>query len=465
MIIESILEFIGRFHPLFVHLPIGILLIGLLFQWISRIEKYSKLQIAVPALLFFGVISAAFSCITGYLLSLSGEYDGSTLDWHMWMGIGVLIVAIALCVKLNRSKVDLLYKVLAIGLFILISATGHLGGSLTHGSDYLSAAWVSGGSGTEIRKIIPDVQQAAVYDDIVQPILQNKCYNCHGPNKQKGKYRMDITEDLIKGGKEGGAIVLGNAEESEIIRRLLLPKDDKHHMAPSGRAQLTENEIALLHWWIEKGADFNKLVKDIEQSEKIKPMLLALQSDQQKKEVPPIIPVEEVKAANENDIQKLKDAGMVVMPVAQNSNYVMVNFVMAPQAGDKEVELLTAIKEQLVWLKMGNTKITDDALAIIGMFPNIIQLQLNNTEVSDKGMEFLKNLQKLQSLSLVGTEVTESGVRVLSEIKSLQSIYLYQTAVDKATIEELQGLFSVAKLDTGGYIVPTLPSDTTLVTQ
>jgi mono/diheme cytochrome c family protein/uncharacterized membrane protein len=448
-----------------VHLPIGILLIGLLFQWISRIEKYSQLRVAVPALLFFGAISAAFSCITGYVLSLSGEYDGSTLDWHMWMGIGVLVVAIALFVKVNKSRVDLLYKILAIGLFVLISATGHLGGTLTHGSDYLSLAWTSGGSEAEVKKIIPDVQQAEAYADIVQPILQNKCYNCHGPNKQKGKYRMDRSEDLIKGGKEGSAIVAGNAEESEIIRRLLLPKEDKHHMAPSGRSQLTENEISLLHWWIEKGADFEKLVKDIEQSETIKPMLLALQSDQQKKEGLPIIPVEEVKAASENDIQKLKDAGLVVMPVAQNSNYLMVNFVMAPQAGDQEVELLTAIKEQLVWLKMGDTKITDAALAIIGTFPNLIQLQLNNTKVSDIGMESLKSLQRLQSLSLVGTEVTESGVRMLSEIKDLQWIYLYQTAVDKATVEELQGLFAVAKLDTGGYIVPILPSDTTLVKQ
>ena len=464
MIIESIFEFIGRFHPLIVHLPIGILLIGLLFHWISRIEKYSRLRVGVPALMFFGAISAAFSCITGYLLSLSGEYDGNTLDWHMWMGIGVLVLAIVLCVKLNKSKVDSLYRILAVGLFVSISATGHLGGSLTHGSDYLSVAEIFGGQQAEIKKVIPDVQQAAVYSDIVQPILQNKCYNCHGPRKQKGKYRMDLPDELLKGGKEGSAILIGNAEESEIIRRLLLPKDDKHHMAPSGRPQLTESEIALLHWWIEKGADFDKLVKDMEQPERIKPMLLALQSDQQKKELP-IIPIEEAKAANENDIQKLKDAGIVVLPVAQNSNYLMANFVMAAKAGDKEVELLNAIKEQLVWLKMSDTEITDHALAIIGTFPNLIQLQLSNTKVSDIGMESLKNLQKLQSLNLIGTGVTESGVKMLSSIKSLRSIYLYKTAVDKTTIEELRGLFAVAKLDTGGYVVPTLPSDTTLVTQ
>lgn len=461
MIIASINEIIGRFHPLFVHLPIGILLIGLLFQWLSKLEKYQQLRNAVPALMFFGAISAAFSCLTGYLLSLSGEYDGSTLDWHMWMGIGVLVIAIVLSTKLTERMTNLLYSLLGVGLFVLISVTGHLGGTLTHGENYLT---FSGGiAEEEVKKIIPDVQQAVVYTDIVQPILQNRCYNCHGPSKQKGKYRMDTPEDLMKGGKEGGAILAGNAEESEVIRRLLLPKEDKHHMAPSGKTQLTENEIALFHWWIEEGADVHKLVNELEQPDKIKPMLLALQSDQQEIKALPIIPEAPVNAADNGAIQKLKDAGIIVMPVSRNSNYLMVNFVMAPDAGDAEVELLAAIKEQLVWLKIGDTKITDAALAVIGSCNNLIQVQLNNTAVSDKGMEHLQGLQNLQSISLVGTKVTANGVKSLSALKELQSIYLYQSGVDKNDVEALVQLFKTTTLDTGGYIVPTLVSDTTLV--
>ena len=48
----SIPEFIGHFHPLLVHLPIGILLTGLFLQWLSRKEKYKNLQEAVPVVLF-----------------------------------------------------------------------------------------------------------------------------------------------------------------------------------------------------------------------------------------------------------------------------------------------------------------------------------------------------------------------------------------------------------------------------
>src|SRR5690606_22468110 len=143
------------------------------------------------------------------------------------------------------------------------------------------------------------------------------------------------------------------------------------------------------------------------------------------------IPAESGNAANENDIQKLKDAGIVVMPVSQNSNFLMANFVMAPEAGDREVELLSPIKEQLVWLKLGNTKISDVALVVVGTCTNLTQLQLNNTAVSDVGMESLKGLVNLQSLNLVGTKVTAKGLNKLNELKNLRTIYLYQSAVDK----------------------------------
>lgn len=463
MILATISEFIGRFHPLFVHLPIGILLIGLLFHWLSKLEKFKHLGSAVPLLMFFGAISAAFSCLSGYLLSKGGEYDGSTLDWHMWMGIGVLILAVILCFKTSKDLSATFYTILGVGLFVLISVTGHLGGSLTHGEDYLSSPFLSKSNEEEIKKIIPDVQKAVAYGDIVQPILQSKCYSCHGPNKQKGKFRMDSFEDLIKGGKQGEAILAGDVEQSELMRRILLPKEDKKHMAPSGKTQLSEDEIALLHWWIEKGADEKQLVAQMEQSEKIKPLLLALQSDGQENISLPIIPQQEIGPANQNAIQKLTDAGILVMPVAQNSNYLMANFVMVPQATDEQVELLKEIKEHLIWLKIGETKITDEALSVIGTCTNLIQLQLNHTSVSDKGMAFLKNLLQLQSISLVGTKITDNGLRSLSGLKNLQTIYLYQSAVDKNQIPALSKLFAKAKLDTGGYIVPTLASDTIVV--
>src|SRR5678815_4159651 len=80
-------ELIGRFHPLLVHLPIGILLLASLFQLLALKPKYAALHAATNIALFWGMISAIVSCISGYLLSLSGDYDEALVDTHKWFAI------------------------------------------------------------------------------------------------------------------------------------------------------------------------------------------------------------------------------------------------------------------------------------------------------------------------------------------------------------------------------------------
>lgn len=132
------IEFLGHFHPLLVHLPIGILLTALLMQWLSRKPKYAAIKPAVPVILFWGTLTALLSCITGYFMSISDVYDHSLINWHMWMAIGVLISSAILYTKEKNPKVEVPKKWLSVGLLALLVITSHLGGSLTHGSDYLT---------------------------------------------------------------------------------------------------------------------------------------------------------------------------------------------------------------------------------------------------------------------------------------------------------------------------------------
>ena len=67
-----------------------------------------------------------------------------------------------------------------------------------------------------------------------------------------------------------------------MMRRLLLPRNEEDHMPPKEKPQLKDNEIALIHWWIATGATFDKKTKELEQPEKIKPILLALQKEVKK---------------------------------------------------------------------------------------------------------------------------------------------------------------------------------------
>jgi uncharacterized membrane protein/mono/diheme cytochrome c family protein len=466
-VLISITEFIGHFHPVLVHLPIGILLLACLFQFLAGKEKYSSLHTAINIAFLVGMISAVIACITGYLLSRSGDYDEELADKHQWFGISVAVMSIVMY-YLNRRSVSNTLKIFtSIFLFILIMITGHLGGSLTYGTDYLTASLnkTDDTSGKRYRKPLPDVQGALVYSDIIQPVLENKCYSCHGKSKQRGKLRMDLPERLMKGGKDGVVIVANQAEKSEMIKRLMLPREDPDHMPPKQKSQLEEKEIALIHWWISTGASFDKKVKELEQPEKIKPALAALEHPEQEKKVIPDIPAAKVEKADEAAIQKLKDIGVVIMPVAQNTNYLMANFITASKHTDKEMELLLPLKKQLIWLKLGSTSITDSALKIISQCTRLMRLQLEYTGITDKGLIQLRSFHNLQYLNLVGTSVTAAGILQLKELKELKSIYLYKTEVAKSDWDILKKAFPKTLIDSGGYSVPILVSDTTEVKQ
>jgi Leucine-rich repeat (LRR) protein len=274
---------------------------------------------------------------------------------------------------------------------------------------------------------------------------------------------MDDSLLLMKGGKDGPVIIPGNVAKSEMAKRLSLPRNNDDHMPPKEKPQPTEQEIALIHWWIASGAPFDKKVKQLEQPEELKPALLALQKVDVKRVIVPDLPSKPVSKANDEAVKKLKDIGAVVEPVAQNTNYLAANFVTVTNPGDKEVRMLLPLKEQLIELKLGSTFITDSALEVIARFKNLMRLQLDRTKITDKGLANLKELQNLRYLNLVGTAVTEKGVLQLKDLKSLRSIYLYQTGVKKSEWNDLKKAFPKTLIDSGGYIVPLLPTDTTEV--
>jgi uncharacterized membrane protein len=174
----SVLELIGHLHPALVHLPIGILLIALLMQWFARKEKYKALKLAVPVALLCGAITALFSSITGYVLSTTDEYDKTLVTFHMWMGFATTLVSFMLYAKEKNPQFAVNKKLLSIGLLVFVFVTGHLGGSLTHGSDYYTKPIANIFShdtfSTVTIKPIPNVQEAYVYKDGVKPILTTK---------------------------------------------------------------------------------------------------------------------------------------------------------------------------------------------------------------------------------------------------------------------------------------------------
>ena len=453
-------EFIGRFHPLLVHLPIGILLLACLFSFLIKKEKYAALKPALGIALFWGMLSAIASCITGFLLSKSGDYDETAVNQHQWLGIATAITASVFYYFYRKNKPVLNQEWLPITLIGLIMITGHLGGSLTHGSDYLTAPLSIFASETA-SKPIQNVQEAIVFKDIIQPIVQSKCTSCHGETKQKGGLRMDKFDFILRGGKNGAVLIASNADSSSIIKRLLLPRENEKHMPPKEKPQLTESEIALLHWWIASGASNDKKVKEVQQSDKIKPILTALQNGGKKKKIALDMPENAVEKADDEALKKIRDLGVVVQPVTQNSNYLSANFVTVKDSVlAKAIPLLLPLKKQLIWLKIGDKPVNDALLQTISQLNNLTKLYLNNTKITDKGLFYLKNGDKLTYLNLIKTPVTAQGVMQLKDLKNLQSLFLYQSQIAKTDFFNLQKAFPNAVIDSGGYSLPSLAIDT-----
>ena len=87
----------------------------------------------------------------------------------------------------------------------------------------------------------------------IQPILQESCVKCHGSEKQKGELRLDSKAAAMKGGKDGAVITAGQADKSDLYRRITLAAGSDDIM-PSKGDPLTKAQTDLVRDWINQGA-------------------------------------------------------------------------------------------------------------------------------------------------------------------------------------------------------------------
>ena len=453
-------QFLGRFHPVLVHMPVGILMLAAIFIWLAKRERFESLRSAISISLFLGMLSAIASCVTGFLLSKTDSYEETLLFKHQWFAIATALIAFVLYYLHLKNRET---KWVAAVMVLLVMITGHLGGSITHGSDFLTKAFSSSGDGGNNRSI-PNVQESNAFSTVIMPILEAKCIACHGPNKQKGKLRLDEPGFIFKGGEDGSAIVAGNAAESAMIKKILLPKENKDHMPPAEKPQLSKQDVELLKWWITTGAKSDQKVKDLPQTDQIKSILKSLESGKSEEHIAiSYFPEQTVAKAPETALLQLRDRGIAIVPIAQNSNFLSANFVAVESFTGKDLQLLEPVKKQLIWLKLGNLAVSDDDLSSIGKLVNLRMLYLQKTKITDQGLPQLGNLSELQYLNLGETKVTAKGVEQLKGLKNLRQLYLFQTNISGDELDKLRHLFPEITIDAGGYGVPKLVSDTSVL--
>ncbi len=292
--------------------------------------------------------------------------------------------------------------------------------------------------------------KAIVYRDVVTPILAEKCYSCHGEEKGKGKLRMHTFADLKKGGSEGEVnLVAGKSADSLMIQRILLSTDDDEHMPPTDEPQVTKEELALLKWWIDNGASETETVAAAKKTPEVEGLLAVALTKVPVKPVDLVQKIEKPKAKPLTEEQKKKVAEITtklsalnatLMPLAQDTEQLRLSVInAASQFGDKELALLEPIAEQILWLDLARSQVTDAGLDTIAKMVHLGRLHLENTQVTDAGLAKLGSLRELAYLNLYGTKVTDGGIAKLEGAKELKKLFVWQTGVTKAGATALEG--------------------------
>ncbi len=96
------------------------------------------------------------------------------------------------------------------------------------------------------------------YNRDVRPILSDKCFKCHGPDSKarKAELRLDLRDAALTEHDGGRPIVPGQADKSEVVRRI--ETDDADDVMPPKKSNLhlAKSEIAALRRWIAEGAEY-----------------------------------------------------------------------------------------------------------------------------------------------------------------------------------------------------------------
>ncbi len=278
------LVFLGHFHPLLVHLPIGGLVVLAFLESVASWTGQKDVAASRRWILGFAFLASLASAVVGWMLAHSGGYEATLLQRHRNFGLAVTVTCFVTLLLQRDPRRLRPYRVSLVATLVLLVVASHLGGSITHGRDFLTRdapARLRALVGRSLAQPTPFTQgstpsQEPLFAGTIQPILRKHCSSCHGAEKHKADLRLDSLEELMRGGQDGLVISAGHSRESLLVQRLWLPLDAEGHMPPEGEPQPSANEIALLAWWIDCGAPPTQTAGELRPGPKIQRILAAV---------------------------------------------------------------------------------------------------------------------------------------------------------------------------------------------
>jgi uncharacterized membrane protein len=421
------LQFVGRFHPAAVHLPIGLIVLVPVLE-IAGVFR-PALREAAEFVLGLACVLCLGTLMLGYLLAYGSGETGATVTRHMWGGI-TLAIGLMLCFLARpawSAGAPRVYPVLLVGVMIALLWTAHQGGSITHGADYLTR-YMPGplkrmaALGTVNASVpFPD----SFYTKHIHPILDSNCIACHGATKTEGGLRLDSYETLMKGGKDGAVIVARDADKSLLVTRVTLPAGDPHAMPAEGRPPLKPDQIGWIRAWIRAGAS----PSDRE--------VAGVMIPAEKPELPPEPVGDYSKLMDEiEQMRHAQGAKLVAVSGKPSDGLILSTVDVAPAFGDAQLAQFAKYAPYIVEANLARTAITDASLEVLGRFTHLRALHLEGTGITGSGLAKLRPLSRLTYLNLSETKVTPASLAPLKSMANLRHIYLFNTPAHPATDKE-----------------------------
>lgn len=429
---------LGRFHPLLVHLPIGFLVLIIFTEFYFSLilkKEFNRKYSLFSWLLSF--ICALFAVITGLLISSGGHYIEANLSTHKIFGFILLFITFLSWIirkvfkKINRFNL-LILNIISI---ILLTITGHYGGNLTHGQEYLKEIipLASNDNKEKNHLLLTDkkIDSVVVYDDLIHPIFSNKCISCHNNVIQRGGLDMSNLENLLKGGNAGNPINPMNPRKSLLFERMTLPIQNIKSMPPDGEL-VSYDEINLILWWMSNQKRSKDFLDTNQLSNETK---LAIQSLYNLNFDP--LNWDEKLTLDKLDMDELnifdKDTYEVNF-ISENQKFISIKFLKNELNQDDFLPLIK-LSNHIVYLNFPELSLNKNLFNNLKIFNNLIKLDIKNNPLEDEDLTKLTGLENLEVLNLIGTSITEKSITTFNEFKNLKRVYLWKTKISSNSIE------------------------------
>lgn len=446
--IESpILLTIGRFHPILLHFPIVLVLLAL----IAELLRFFKVIEIANRVFFYAflliILLTIVSILSGYFLFSSGEYAGFLMEQHfngaVATGILLLLSFAFFCYQWLHGKLYGVYLFALVATNFAAFYTGHKGGNLTHGQNYLTEYLPM--IGAEIQMEARTDTNQYLYEDIIQPILETKCVGCHSTLRAKGEFSVSSFEDLFKKG-ESGKMPLKHylPDESELLLRILMPDTLSDHMPPMGKTPLDKNEITILKYWIEKGATQKQILADSTTADstvnqmtllinQLEPALQKYRFNVFKTQ----LNAEKLQA----ELEYLATDMEVVIKrdeEAEGEMYTLSTTFPPSPFGSEKLTQLKPYLDVFTKVSLVSSQIDDADLYVIAHMSNLRELYLQKTKLNGSGLIQLSKLKNLEVLNVSFTKVDDKALLDLVKFPALKKVFTYSTETTKDVIIALQ---------------------------